>query len=104
MGRFSFPDFACSSGVRQTGVKNSILISNFSRSLWIKTFTQRRTKEWEEALKKVVTGDPGVNPHPIEPFSIVLVTKLTRVKHRLTQKRLSSSEVVPRAILLCIDT
>ena len=52
-------DFACSQGVRQTGVKNSILISNYSRSLWIKTFTARKTKDWADAIEKVVTGSPG---------------------------------------------
>ena len=101
---FTVADFACSSGVRQTGVKNSILISNFSRSLWIKTFTPRRTKDWVEAIEKVITGDPGTHVHEIE--GAILIIFMQKIKPCITlicnktyiKKKLRS---FPKHTLLC---
>jgi len=84
LNKFSFilSDFACSSGIRQTGVKNSILISNFSRSLWIKTFTQRKTKDWVEAIEKVINGDPGESIKLFDKYrfrEFILYTKVFKI-------------------------
>ena len=52
-------DFAVSSGLRQTGNSHSVLLSNMSRSLAVKAWTQRKTVEWKDAIQTMINGDPG---------------------------------------------
>jgi len=52
-------DFEFSTGGRHMGAKNSVLLWNSSRRLWVKTVTARKTKDWQEEVKNVLTGRPG---------------------------------------------
>ena len=51
--------FEVSSGFRHTRTRHSVIASNLSRGVLLRTWTARKNKEWLDAIQKVVTGDPG---------------------------------------------
>ncbi len=53
------PEFEVTSGFRQTQKRNSVLLTNLSRGLCFRTWTQRKTREWTDEVQKLITGDPG---------------------------------------------
>ena len=54
-------EFGVSAGIKQTGIKNCIQLSNLTRQLWIKT-PEEDTREWKDAIDRVTTTQPGENP------------------------------------------
>ena len=54
-------EFGVSAGIKQTGIKNCIQLSNLTRQLWIKT-PEEDTREWKDAIDRVTTAQPGENP------------------------------------------
>ena len=61
-------DFAFSTGIKQTGIKNCMQITNLSRTFHMKPSNNQRVKEWSDALEKFALNGPGKEFIQANPF------------------------------------
>ncbi|ELU04927.1 hypothetical protein CAPTEDRAFT_168015 [Capitella teleta] len=66
-------EFEVKIGLMNTGIRHGMLISNYSRNLLVKCWTQHKSRQWEEQISKAAaqTGKDFTQPNRYESFAPV---------------------------------